>query len=247
MYQTAGFPIIRTVQKTRTTAKEKKEISMNQITHHQQKINKNHPFEMKKEINMLSQSKYRSPISRLKKILVLTLALVIMFSALPADNAYAWSVTRTVGQRGAVSIPQVSIADLYMPWGMTQFTLLTGTGPLVYRNPGSTGTQFVGGQYLMEKWNGSSWVVVARTQMFSRTIYTGQSSVRFPAMYMQPINARGSFRIVWIFTWMTASGTSLGSTRIQSSLVADHQCVTPIRLCRSYAGYFRTGLNNTTW
>jgi hypothetical protein len=220
---------------------------MNQITHHQQKMNKNHTFEMKKEINMFTQSKSRSPLSRLKKILVFALALVIMFSALPADNAYAWSVVRTVGQRGAVSIPRVSIADLYMPWGMTQFTLLTSYGPLVYRNPGSTGTQFVGGQYLMEKWNGSSWVVVARTQMFSRTIYTGQSSVRFPAMYMQPINARGSFRIVWIFTWMTASGTSLGSTRIQSSLVADHQCVTPIRLCRSYTGYFRTGLNNTTW
>ena len=183
----------------------------------------------------------RGSLGKLHKFLLVGLTLIVLFVSLPLDRAYAWSYAPVSGRRGSVSLPTIYIGDLYMPYGMTQFTLYGNTGPLAYRSPASSGTQIVKGKYLVEKWDGNRWVVSAQSTLFQGQILSTQTSLRFPAPYIQPVLARGTFRFTFALDWYTTGGALLGSTFIRSNLVSDHVCVTPHRLCKSYAGYFRTG------
>jgi hypothetical protein len=143
-----------------------------------------------------------------------------------------------------VTPPTISIADLYMPSGYRQFTLLGNTGPLVYRSPASASAQNVMAMYVVEQWDGYKWVISAKSGTFSGTIAAGQTAYRFPAPYIQPITSRGYFRVSFIFSW-AVNGINLGTTSVVGSLTSDHVCVTTYRLCQSYPGYFRTGGQGT--
>jgi hypothetical protein len=181
--------------------------------------------------------------SKLRRTFMVALLLVALFSLVPAGNAGAWYYAGTSGRAGAVAIPTVYILDTYM--GSTVgniYTLASDIGPLAYRSPASTGTQVVGMIYQYEKWNGSAWVVSARSNMVTRQILTGQNSVRFPAVYMTPTDARGTFRITWTFVWNTTTGANLGGTVINPSTINDHKCLTPYRNCRVYIKYFTVGI-----
>jgi len=176
--------------------------------------------------------------SKIQKIAVFVLALVVLFSALPAGKAYAWSYATPSGRPGAASIPTIYVGDLYMPWGSTQFTLYGSTGPIAYRSPGSTGAQTVAAVYTVQKLVGSSWVTTATAGMFTGQIGATQSSYRFPTPYIQPVESRGYFRVTWTFVWHSSTGTYLGGTNVVSNLATDHVCVTTSRLCFTAAGYF---------
>ena len=82
-----------------------------------------------------------------------------------------------------------------MPNGYREFTLLRNNGPLVYRSPATNGYQTVRTRYAVEKFVNGSWYRVANSPLMARAIPSGYSSVRMPALYLQPGNARGYFRM----------------------------------------------------
>jgi hypothetical protein len=178
------------------------------------------------------------------RMLMLVVALTMLMISLPLDRAHAWSHTAGTGTRGNISLPSIHIGDLYMPVGMTQFTLYGETGPIVYRSPASTGSQTITAMYYVEKWDASSsrWVITAVSpNLLTGQISANQVGVQLAAPYIQPVQARGYFRFSWFFEWRTSTGVKLGDTVIHSNLVADHVCQTPYRLCQSNSGYFQTG------
>jgi hypothetical protein len=178
-------------------------------------------------------------------VAALVFALASIF--VTAQGAFAWSYGVGTGTRGNVSLPTIYVGDLIMPSGITAFTLYGNTGPIVGRNPASTGDQTAGAKYFVEQFDGAKWVIVAQSPLLSGQIRAGQTGIQLPAPYLQPFAARGYFRFRWQFAWTTSTGTALGSTDVVSNLVGDHVCVTKIRLCQPYAGYVRTGLNRTSW
>ena len=171
----------------------------------------------------------------------IALLLCVIVAGLVPQHADAWAYSGTSKRIGSVVPPTIYIADLLMPSGYTAFTLYGDTGPAVYRSPASTGAQIVKAQYIVQMWDGSKWVNSAVTQVFTGQIAANQTSYRFPAPYVQPSVARGTFRFTWAFDWLTTSGTLLGSTYVISDRTSDHVCVTRSRLCQSYVGSFRTG------
>ncbi len=76
---------------------------------------------------------------------------------------------------------------------------------------------------------------------------SSQTSVIFSPPYLQPTTARGLFRVTTDLRWYNSAGTIIGIALVTSNSTIDHACVTPVRACRSYAGYVQTGLNNSTW
>jgi hypothetical protein len=194
---------------------------------------------MPKEAIMFGKTSSNSSLKLLQSIAVVFLALTVLFGSV--GEAYAWSYGVSTGRPGTVRVPTVYVGDLYMPYGMTQFTLYSSTGPVVNRSPASSGEQIVAAVYTVEKLVGSSWVKTAQTGILTGRISSTQTSYQFPALYIQPQLARGIFRVTWLFTWSTSTGTALGGTTIVSNYASDHSCVTPYRLCRTYPGSFRAG------
>jgi hypothetical protein len=175
------------------------------------------------------------------KVLLAILAVLItsQFQAFP--RVKAWSNIPQSGRTGQVILPTIYVGDLLMPAGYTAFTLFGDTGPTVMRTPGSTGAQIVRAIYVVEKWNGYSWVTLTSAGPISAQILSTQAGYRFAAPYIQPVIAKGTFRFSWIFGWYTPAGAQIGTTIMVSNLVSDHVCVTPKRPCKSSAGYFQTG------
>lgn len=187
--------------------------------------------------------------SFLRKIATLGVALAATVAAIgtTVGEASAWSYQLNSGQGGNITLPTVAVGDLVMPSGGTRFTLYSDTGPIAYRSPASTGAQTVNARYSVQKWNGSAWINVASSPLLTGQIGAVQTGVQFTRAYLQPIEARGYFRLTWGFDWYNASGTRIGSAFGTSNLTSDHVCVTRIRLCQSSAGFVQTGLNNSTW
>jgi hypothetical protein len=196
---------------------------------------------------MSRKDNQRRRYSRLLRVVVAALGLAIASVIVTAQGAFAWSYDVGTGTRGNVSLPTMYVGDLLMPTGLTQFTLYGNTGPIVGRNPLSTGDQIIGVQYIVEQFNGANWVTIARSTFVTGRLRAGQTSIQFAAPYIQPLVARGYFRVTWYFTWSTATGSALGATAVVPNLTSDHMCVTKIRLCQMYAGYVRTGRNLTSW
>jgi hypothetical protein len=190
---------------------------------------------------MVTKAGSNGLVVKFQKILMVALALIVLFVSLPLDRAYAWSYKPVSGTRGNVSLPKIYVGDLYMPNGLTQFTLYGNTGPIVYRSAASTGIQIVKATYLVEKWDGFKWVIIKNSNLLQGQIGATQTYFQFAAPYIQPAIARGYLRFTWAFDWYATNGVVLGATYVQSSLATDHVCVTKVRLCQSYPGYFRTG------
>ena len=159
-----------------------------------------------------------------------------------AQSASAWTFSGAAGPIGSVTLPAVHVSDLVMPSGYRAFTLLSDGGPVVYRSSATNGYQTIRARYTVEKYVNGAWHQAVNSPLMSRTIATGQSAIRMPAMYLQPSSARGYFRVTWAFDWHNASGTLVATTHVVSNQVGDHTCTTPVRWCQSYAGFVRTGV-----
>lgn len=184
---------------------------------------------------MLTRPQVR--MSRLKQLAVVLCLCAILAGLLPRQ-ASAWATTGTSGRIGSIRDLTIYVGDLYMPAGYTAFTLYGATGPLVSRSPGSAGIQNVNARYIVQRWNGASWVNLAMSPVFRGQISASQTYYRFPKPYIQPLETRGLFRLTWVMNWQTTTGAVLGSTYVTANLQTDHVCVTQSRFCRSYAGYF---------
>lgn len=183
---------------------------------------------------MFTRSQVRlSPLKHLVAVLCLCAIIVGSFPG----QASAWVLARTAGRPGSISNLTTYVGDLLLGNGATAFTLYGSNGPLVSRSPGSSGTQLLRARYIVEKWNGSSWVQLTSQGMYSGQISANQTYYRFPRLYIQPLQTQGFFRITWIFDWRTTAGVIIASTSVVSNLATDHVCVTQSRFCRSYAGY----------
>jgi hypothetical protein len=188
-------------------------------------------------------------VGKFHKAVVVILALVILFSALPVGRAQAFAYTTITGKIGSVTPSTIYVGDLVttcVPIYNTtvcphNFTLYGNVGPTVSRSPASSGNQIVQAIYVVEKWDGSKWVPIAKTNVLQGQILATQTKVQFVAPYMQLQVAQGYFRLTWLFSWLTPTGTLLGSTIITSNLKTDHVCVTNARLCQSFDGFVQTG------
>ena len=177
--------------------------------------------------------------------MIITLAMTtVMVLAIGVQSASAWTFSGARGQVGSVTLPVVSVADLLMPSGYRAFTLLSNNGPVAYRSPATSGYQTVKARYTVKKFVDGAWYQATNSPLMSRTMATGQSAVRFPALYLQPGSARGYFRVTWAFDWHNANGSMVATTHVVSNQTSDHACVTPVRWCQSFAGYVRTGVAN---
>ena len=185
---------------------------------------------------------------KFQKTLMVAVALILLFGSLPVDKAYAWSITPQSGKGGSVVLPQIHIGDQYMPYGQTQFTLYSQTGPVVYRSPAAAGAQTVSLVYVLETYVNGKWVFVTQSKVFNQQIGAAQVGTIFPALYVQPLVARGYFRLSYFVGWKDANGAGLGHSLVSSNLASDYKCVTTVRWCRTAPGWFQTGAYmENTW
>ena len=66
-------------------------------------------------------------LSALQRVLLAVLVVMVLLGSAPVNKARAWAYNTPVGRPGAVIPPTISVADLLMPWGLRQFTLLGNT------------------------------------------------------------------------------------------------------------------------
>ena len=181
---------------------------------------------------------------RVKPVLVagaLTLALTAATSG--AEPASAWQFASTYGSAGSVVPPTIYIGDVFQG-GTKYFTVFGSTGPTVYRSPATSGVQYVRVRYVVERWNGAAWQVLASSNVFSGQIAANQSGVRFTqAPNMLPTVTTGYFRLTYAVGWLDAAGTTLALASIVPNLTSDQFCTTvnPNRSCTTYAGYVAVG------
>ncbi|MCY0962331.1 hypothetical protein [Streptomyces sp. H27-H5] len=135
----------------------------------------------------------------------------------------------------------MSLSDIgFYPQALT-LTFNSDVGPVVQRSPATGVAQDVQSFYVVQRWTGASWGTVTM-QRHARRIEANQSSVQFPAVFIQPTSGTGDYRFTFTFHWFVAgTDTSLGDQIEVSDKVSDHVCVTSRRPCTSYAGYVTIG------
>jgi hypothetical protein len=203
-------------------------------------VQTNKPSSSKRNKQMTTNNFSIRISNTLPRLTMVVLMLVVLFSLFPARSVGAWYTANPFYRPGMVYVPSVYITDVQIPnynYGPV-YTLMTDVGPLAYRSPASTGAQTVLLRVQYEKWNGTQWVLSAHTS-WTRQILAGQNSVRFPTLYIQPLEAKGAFRVTWQFLWASPTGASLGVITVLPNTTSDHVCVTPYRTCRSNNGYFQ--------
>ncbi|MEV1066427.1 hypothetical protein [Streptomyces sp. NPDC050263] len=161
-----------------------------------------------------------------------------------APPAAAWRLDATIGQPGAVTLPQVSVSDIGFPPLPPTLTFDSAAGPVVQRSPAYAGAQNVVANYSVQRNTGNGadgWVTVTPRRDIVRQIGAGESQVRFPAVFIQPTTGSGNYRIVFEFHWATDMNGYLGSQSWLPNEMSDHACVTTLRPCTVYAGYVEVG------
>jgi hypothetical protein len=202
---------------------------------------------------MFTKTISNGAVKYFQRFTIFLLALVLIFGSLPVEKAYAWSYSSPSGRPGQVSVPTIRVYDQNnacawingAPVCVATLTLAGLGSPVAYRSPATTGTQLVAAVYTVQQWNGSGWVNITTSGPFLGEISPTQSSIIFPAPFIQPDAYQGYFRVHYTFAWFTQTGTMLGSTSVFPNLSSDFQCVTNYRLCQAYPGYFRTGSYQT--
>ncbi len=205
---------------------------------------------------MFAKSVSNGSLGKFQKVLIVALALLVLFAALPVGQASAWYYSQASGVRGNVTLPVISILEKRDPcfpvYGTmvcpSMLHLISYTGPTVYRSAAAAGAQIVQGMYVLEMWNGAAWTVIARSSIMQKQIGAYQNGVQFPTLTLTPQIGRGIFRVTWLFSWFNSGGARIGSAVISSNQASDHICSNPYRLCKSLPGYFQTGgLQTGAW
>lgn len=112
------------------------------------------------------------------------------------------------------------------------------SGPVVNR-VAPTGAQTVQVTYTVERWNGSTWPVVA-TQSGAVTIAANQVSAKAPNLSILPSQGAGSYRVRLAIVWTSEIGAVLGSMKASMSSSGDYVCSTT-GPCTVGAGYVTLG------
>lgn len=170
-----------------------------------------------------------------------TLALVaVLLTALlawaPSASAYV-HVTGS-GNPGAVQAYRTLGTHLQVPCGAVGYYNcfapgLTVSGPVVYRSPASTGTQYVKVRYTVFRWNGSGWYIET-TRDFSGTINAGQTGVALPAWNV--LTTSGHKQTGFSIVWTDAYGRALATSAVSMN-GNDYACSTRFTYrCSAHTG-----------
>jgi hypothetical protein len=168
---------------------------------------------------------------RTKRAARLTLALLvaaIVMTTVPATPAAAYQMVTAGHSPGRVTAYQVQGSHYNSCVGMyyTCFTpWVVGTGPMVYRSPATTATQKVGVQYILQRWNGSSWSFQSQ-RTHTAFIPAGYNRVQMPRVDFLP-NRGGYFRLLLVVAWSNANETrGFGSRSFVYNHSGDYVCNT---------------------
>jgi hypothetical protein len=159
---------------------------------------------------------------------MMAMVLATMLVALAATSKPAAAYTATSeGRPGSMEAYKIQGShynscqsmgyECWTPW-------VTGTGPVVYRSPATTGTQNIAVGYQLYRWNGSSWVL-QNTRIYHRTLSAGYSWIQMPRPDFLP-NSGGYFRVVTGVSWANSSGQNLGSKTLDYNQSGDYRCNT---------------------
>ena len=163
------------------------------------------------------------------KILMMAVVLATMLVALAATSkpADAYTVTNS-GRPGSVEAYKIQGThfnscqsmgyECWTPW-------VTGTGPIVYRSPATTGNQAIVVVYDLYKWSNGSWTKQS-TRNHTRTLSAGYSKIQMPRPDFLPNSGAGYFRVMTTVGWGNSSGQTLGIKVLDYNESGDYSCNT---------------------
>ena len=171
------------------------------------------------------------------RILVL-LATVLAALLGSSSTASAYQHVGVSGRPGAVQPYATQGTHLQVPCGAAGYYNcfapgLFVQGPVVYRSPAATGTQYVYVRYTVHRWSAGSWVQET-ARNFSGTIGAGQSGVRLPTWNV--LTTVGHKRTTFSIGWADAYGRTIATSAVVMN-GNDYACNTRFTLrCDAYNG-----------
>ena len=180
----------------------------------------------------------RSAIRRqsLRALVLLATVLATLLGSTTAASAF--NHIGVSGRPGAVQPYKTQGTHLQVPCGAAGYYNcfapgLFVHGPVVYRSPATTGTQYVTVRYAVLRWSAGSWVQET-ARVFSGTIGAGQTSVKLPTWNV--LTTVGFKSTSFGITWSDAYGRALGTSVVVMN-GNDYACNTRFTLkCDAYSG-----------
>ena len=177
-----------------------------------------------------------TPSLAIRTLVLLAIVLTALLASMSSASAYVH--TTVSGRPGAVQPYQTVGTHLQVNCGAPGYTNcfapgLSVHGPVVYRSPASTGTQYVTVRYTVFRWTGSGWAYET-SRDFSGTINAGQTGAALQSWNVLTTSGhkKTSFSIVWSDTY----GRTLASSAVAMN-GNDYACNTRFTLkCNAYTG-----------
>lgn len=167
------------------------------------------------------------------------LAILLTTLLLSSPSASAYTHTTVSGRPGPVRPYQTLGTHLQVNCGAPGYVDcfgpgLTISGPVVFRSPASTGTQYVTVRYNVYRWTGAAWVYET-SRDFSSTIYAGQTGA---AMHTWQVHTTSGFKKTsFNVVWSNAYGQIL-ATSVVAMNGNDYACSTRFTFkCTAYNGW----------
>jgi hypothetical protein len=181
---------------------------------------------------------HRSTTLNLGARTVALLAIVLTTFLMSTPSASAYQHVAASGRPGSVRAYQTLGTHLQVNCGAYGYVNcygpgLTISGPVVYRSPASTGTQYVTVRYTVLRWNGVAWVFETSRDFYS-TIYTGQTGTALQTWDVHTTS--GYKRTTFSIVWTNPYGQILASSRVDMN-GNDYACRTRFTFkCTAYNG-----------
>jgi hypothetical protein len=180
----------------------------------------------------------RSSIRSFGARTVALLAIVFTTFLVSSPSASAYQHSAISGRPGSVQAYQTLGTHFQVPCGASGYTNCFGPGlavqgPVVFRSPASTSTQYVTVRYTVYRWNGVAWVYETARD-FSGAISTGQTGVALQTWNV--LTTTGYKKTSFSIVWSNAYGQILATSAVAMN-GNDYACSTRFTFkCTAYTG-----------
>jgi hypothetical protein len=171
-----------------------------------------------------------------RTVALLAIVFTTFLVSTPAASAYQHNAVS--GRPGSVRAYQTLGTHLQVPCGGYGYTNcfapgLTVQGPVVYRSPASTSTQYVTVRYTVHRWNGVAWVYETSRDFYG-PISTGQTGVALQTWKV--LTTSGYKKTSFSIVWSNAYGQILATSAVAMN-GNDYACSTRFTFkCTAYTG-----------